>query len=129
MLTTCCYVISNTFQSMSDFGAMISITKKDKTAFSEEEFTKIEQIVRYYKENCRYTNSVGDPFHFGVGKTQAPEDPVFSEVNILLSEYWGDTEMFTWHKEPDLKDAQLILNELKPSFPEDYLVRTYFEWW
>lgn len=114
---------------MSDFGAMISITKKDGAGFSEEEFQEIEHLAQSYKETCTYKNSIGEPFHFGVGKTQAWNDPDFYEINILLSEYWGDAEMFKWHEETDVKDARIILAELKPSLPGNYTLRSYFEWW
>ncbi len=114
---------------MSDFGAMISVTKTGGASFSEEEFLEIEQVAQSYKKTCTYVNSIGEPFNFGVGKTQAWNDANFYEVNILLSEYWGDAEMFKWHQETDVKDALIILNELKPMLPGNYVMKSAFEWW
>lgn len=114
---------------MSDFGAIISVTKTGDTSFSEEEFLEIEQVAQSYKKTCTYFNSIGESFIFSVGKTQARNDPNFYEVNILLSEYWGDAEMFKWHKETDVKDALIILNELQPMLSGNYVLKSGFEWW
>jgi hypothetical protein len=114
---------------MSDFGAIISIRKKDGVAFSEEEFNEIEQVTSSYKETCPHKNSMAQPFLFDVGKTQIWGEPDFYEVNLLLSDYWGDAKMYKWHRETDEKDAQTIADELAKLFPENYLLKAAFERW
>lgn len=114
---------------MSDFGAIIGITKKDNSDFSEAEFNEIKGIIENYKTGCTYTNSISEPFLFGVGKTQKLNDPSFYEVNILLSDYYGDRKMYDWHKDIDLKYGKIVTDDLKKLVPENYVLALAFEWW
>ncbi|MGV3613122.1 MAG: hypothetical protein ACO1N0_19330 [Fluviicola sp.] len=114
---------------MSDFGAIISIRKKDAAAFSEAEFQEIERITQAYKESCSHKNSMAKPYLFDVGKTTILGKSDFFEVNILLSDYWGDAKMFNWHAEIDEKDAKIIAGELTPLLPENYALKSAFERW
>ncbi len=114
---------------MSDFGTMIGITKKDKSAFSEAEFNDIKVITGTYKTGCTHTNSLSEPFLFGVGKTQRLDSPLFYEVNVLLSDYYGDRKMYDWHKDVDLKYGKIVTDELKKLLPENYVLTLAYEWW
>jgi len=113
---------------MSDFGATISIRKKDGAAFSEAEFNEIERITGSYKDTCSHKNSMGKPYLFGVGKTTSLGETVFFEINVLLSDYWGDAKMFKWHGEIDEKDAKTIAGELGKLLP-GYHLESAFERW
>jgi hypothetical protein len=114
---------------MSDFGATISIRKKDGSAFSEAEFQEIERITGSFKETCPHKNSMGKPYLFGVGKTTIWGESDFFEVNILLSDYWGDAKMYKWHAEIDEKDAKIIADELAPLLSDCYELKSAFERW
>lgn len=114
---------------MSDFGALIGITKKDGIAFSEEELENIRMVAENYKTDCSYINSISEPYLFGVGKTQALNTPSFYEVNVLLSDYYGDREMYNWHKDTDLKHGKLITADLKKLLPGNYVLTLAYEWW
>lgn len=114
---------------MSDFGATISIRKKDGAAFSEDEFKEIERITESYKETCPHKNSMAQPFLFDVGKTQIWGESDFYEINVLLSDYWGDAKMYKWHGETDEKDARTIAGELTKLLPESYQLKSAFERW
>jgi len=114
---------------MSDFGATISVRRKDGGAFSEEEFAQIEKIVQSYRETCPLKNSMSKPFLFDVGKTTIWGETEFFEINVVLSDYWGDAKMFEWHKETDVKDAATIAKELQLLLSETYQLRSSFERW
>lgn len=115
---------------MSDFGAMISVRKKDGGAFSDEEETLVRTAVRELHEAHRHLrNAIGEALIFDTGVTQKLEDPDFYEMNVLLSDYWGDSKDFNDYKDSDLKDTLALSEKLRVKLGEKYVLDPQFEWW
>jgi hypothetical protein len=114
---------------MSDFGALISIRKIDKSSFSATEVQAMKEMCATVKDQLQLKNSMGNFYDYSVGRTvRLGEDECF-ELNVLLSDYWGDAEMFEWHKEVDEKDAQKIAAALADQLGSGYQLKASFEWW
>lgn len=114
---------------MSDFGALISIRKIDKSSFPASEVQAMKELCATVKDQLQLKNSMGDFYDYSVGRTvRLGEDECF-ELNVLLSDYWGDAEMFEWHKEVDEKDAQKIAAALADQLGSGYQLKASFEWW
>ena len=114
---------------MSDFGARIYINKKSAEAFTEKEVEEIAALCEGLKKETRLTNSLGDPYLFHVGKTINLDHDHCYEVNVLLSNHWGNQSQFKWHKEIDAKDMKVIASSLRQLLPKEYKVKAKFEWW
>ncbi|MGL5888797.1 MAG: hypothetical protein ACRC3B_02865 [Bacteroidia bacterium] len=114
---------------MSDFGALISIRKIDKTSFSGPEIQAMKELCLKVKDSLQLKNSMGSFYDYSVGRTmRVGEDQCF-ELNVLLSDYWGDAKMFKWHKEVDEKDAKIIAAALSDILGSGYQLKPVFEWW
>jgi hypothetical protein len=114
---------------MSDFGALISIKKIDNTAYTPAEVQAMKVLSAQVKEELQLKNSMGQFYDFSVGRTlRVGQDECF-ELNVLLSEYHGDADMFDWHKEVDEKDAQKIAAVLADRLGSGYQLKSSFEWW
>ena len=114
---------------MSDFGARIYINKKSTEAFTEEEIEEITTICKDFKKGTTLTNSLGDLYFFRVGKTINLDHDHCYEVNVLLSNHWGNQSQFKWHKEIDAKDMKVIASSLRELLPKEYKLKAKFEWW
>ncbi len=114
---------------MSDFGAMISITKNNRQAFLESEFEEIKRLCEQYKNENSYTTSLGTAVLFKIGKTQGQNDTDYYEINILISNYWGDATDFKFHKKVDNSLVKTISKELSKLLPRTYRLKANFEWW
>lgn len=114
---------------MSDFGAMISVSKKDKTAFSDEEETFVRKCVTEVHESSQLTDALGRPYSFIVGISQYLGDPDFYTMNVLLSDYWGNSEDFELMKVTGLRDMKVIAAQLGDLLGEKFLLEETFEWW
>lgn len=113
---------------MSDFGSIIYVTKKDKATFSDEEIEAIQKASTEAKQHLRLKSSMGDDYRFNVGKTVDAKGNC-STANVLLSDYWGDSEDYKWHKIPEIKDYAKIKAELANRLGKDYEFEASFEWW
>ncbi|MCH2043743.1 MAG: hypothetical protein MK212_06335 [Saprospiraceae bacterium] len=113
---------------MSDFGSIIYITKKDKASFSDEEIDVIQKVSTETKKHLGLASSMGDDYKFSVGKTVDTKGNC-STANVLLSDYWGDSEDYKWHKTPEVRDFAKIKAELANRLGEDYEFEASFEWW
>ena len=114
---------------MSDFGAIISISKKEKVPFCEKEFLKIKVICEQIKSETKLTNSFSDPYLFNVGRTKYLGSDECLEVNVLLSNHWGSASDFDWHKEVEIKDMKTITDSLCNLLPREYELKSSFAWW
>lgn len=114
---------------MSDFGARIYINKKSAEAFTEKEVEEIATICEGLKKETQLTNSLGEPYLFLVGKTINLDHNHCYEVNVLLSNHWGNQSQFKWHKVIDAKDMKVIASSLHELLPKGYKLQAKFEWW
>ncbi len=115
---------------MSDYGAMIILTKKDDPSFLDAEKKLLESEIEKIKSENEFADALGDSFQCivseGVGKD-------FKYLVVILSQYWngegeGD-ENFEMAKENDLSEAEKIAEKLKPSFGEQFKIEPVFENW
>lgn len=114
---------------MSDFGARIYINKMNAEAFTEKEVEEIATICAGLKKEIKLTNSLGEPYLFLVGKTINLDHDHCFEVNVLLSNHWGNQSQFKWHKEIDAKYMKVITSSLSELLPKGYKLQAKFEWW
>ncbi|MCU0433718.1 MAG: hypothetical protein MUC87_09725 [Bacteroidia bacterium] len=114
---------------MSDFGAFISIVKTDRSAFSDEEVEAMKEICDEIKNRLMLKNSMGEYYYFSVGRTLRVGITECFELNVLLSDYWGDSDMFEWHREVDERDARKITEVLSETLGNGYVLKPAFEWW
>lgn len=114
---------------MSDFGAIIRITKKDHQAFSEEDIEKIVEVSNQIKASSTLRCSLSEPYLFEVGRTKGIGTNDCYEVNILLSNYWGNISYFKWHKIRDQKNLKPISNSIGTLLSKNYKLSAKFEWW
>lgn len=114
---------------MSDFGATISIQKKDGKAFTDEEENIVREKVREVHESNQFKDGLGEPYSFITGITEYLGDPDFYEMNVLLSDYWGNSDDFKAYQAQDLKQATVIANLLGLLLGEHYVLKETFEWW
>lgn len=114
---------------MSDFGAIIYISKKDKSAFSMDEIDQIKTLSQKIGSEINLKNSMGKPYLFEVGLTTSLDDSKCYTVNVLLSDYYGDSTDFKWHKKVEVADSKVIGDKFSKELEGDYKVKPSFEWW
>lgn len=114
---------------MSDFGAYISISKTDQSAFSNQEQEVMKEVCDEVKNRLRLKNSMGEYYYFSVGRAMRVGSDECFELVVLLSDYWGDAKMFKWHGEVDERDAQKIAAVLSETLGNGYTLTPKFEWW
>lgn len=114
---------------MSDFGALISITKTNAGAFSKQEMQNICKICKQIKASNTLLNALSEPYLFEFGKTKAIQTDDCFEINILLSNHWGDASYFDWYRKVELKDMQIITKSIAALLSKNYILNQKFEWW
>ena len=114
---------------MSDFGAIIYIRKKNDEDFNEEEVKALAEINKKLKEENDLHSSMGVLYSFDLGTTRNTDGNIRG-VNILLSDYWGDTSDYKWHGKVDKKDTTVIARKVRALLDaKKYSVKGSFEWW
>lgn len=113
---------------MSDFGAIIYFRKKDKTAFTENEFNSIQIMNNRISKQLEWSNSLGEPYLFKTIKSNLFNKEECFEIRLLLSQYGGDSLDFEWHKEVDEIDLERITSQLEMLISAEYLLEAKFEW-
>ncbi len=119
--------------NMSDYGAMIILTKKDDPSFLDAEKKLLEREIDKIKSENEFADALGDNFQYivseGVGKD-------FKYLVVILSQYWNrdgddedDAKNFEMAKENDLNEAEKIAEMLKPTFGEKFKIEPVFENW
>ena len=115
---------------MSDFGATISIVKKDGKSFSSSEKQQIQSELENIIINDELVNSLGEIYNHEIIEVYDPEPTLF----VQLSEhYYGgseeeDEEAFDFVKNTEIEDVNHIVALFKKQFPEyDYVARVE-EW-
>lgn len=109
---------------MSDFGTTITISKKDKSNFTESEISEIEvKMTEYIRENDLTVLASEELYTVNITKMNDPHEELF----IQLSEHYysgdeiEDQESFEFVEEIELVDTEGIIEHLKGVFPNlDY---------
>lgn len=115
---------------MSDFGAMISIRKKDDSAFTDEEETFVRTtVLEVHEEHRSLANAVGEPYAFDTGITQRLEDTDFYEMNVLLSDYWGNADDFRSYRETETRKMMEVAVSLGTKLSEKYVIDPQYDYW
>ena len=113
---------------MSDYGASIIISKRDKKAISAEEKTRILAELEEVQQLGEFTDTPGEDFLFEV--TDTAED---TYVFVVLSQYWygegNDEENFEMAQENDLSQAEEIATLLEPRLGDGFVIEPVFEHW
>ncbi|MEO5645499.1 MAG: hypothetical protein ABIQ40_01575 [Bacteroidia bacterium] len=115
---------------MSDYGAMIILTKISEPTFTDAEKKLFASEIEKIKTENDFADSLGDSFQFivseGVGKD-------FKYLVVILSQYFngeGDAdENFEFAKESDLEEAGKIAEKLQPAFGDTFEIKQVFEKW
>lgn len=115
---------------MSDFGAYISIEKKDGKAFTSSEKNQIKNTLQSIIENDELVNALGDPYEHEVQDTNDSKTTVF----VQLSEhYYGgdekeDEEIFDFVKDAEEEDTNFISKKLENELPQFNISSGVTEW-
>lgn len=114
---------------MSDFGTTISVVKKNKSVFSDNEIKELsDKLAELIKKN-KYENALAEKF-----KHEFVLDESKSQCIVQLSEhYYGgdddeDMESFEFVEDVELETAEEIVELLKDIFP-DYTFEACTEEW
>ncbi|MDY3538146.1 hypothetical protein PG275_09055 [Riemerella anatipestifer] len=114
---------------MSDYGACINLTKKDKTPLTMEEIKLVKSELEKIKADSDFFDSLGDDFLFKTNEVANNN----TKLHLVFSEYWhgeGDEEEnFEFAKENDLNEVQKIAELLKPTLNELFDIKPEFENW
>jgi hypothetical protein len=114
---------------MSDFGATITITKRNGASFSLVEVEGISQACKKIQAQSTLQNSFSDPYLFKLGQPVSITDNSCYSLDLLLSDHWGDAEQYKWHKKVEIKDARIIAKELLAEIGKEYNCKANYEWW
>jgi predicted RNA-binding protein Jag len=114
---------------MSDFGAFISLIKKDKSSLTSSDKKMIEVELKKIKENNDYSDCIGEDFLFRIFKIENDN----TMLDIVFSEYWhGDNEHeenFEFSKNNDIGQIEEIAEKLKTKLGEVFDIKPKFEGW
>ncbi|MBL4705872.1 MAG: hypothetical protein JKY54_15205 [Flavobacteriales bacterium] len=72
---------------VSDFGAIIYITKTDASFFNSTEIIEVTLACEQLAKETTLANSLSDPYLFNVGKSIDYKDKRCHTVNVLLSDH------------------------------------------
>lgn len=111
---------------MSDYGASIILTKKDKTALTPAEISRVEQEFDKIKTEHEFEDSDGDDLLFQVDQISNRADM----LQVVLTMYWDDDhENFDGAKEHDLEAAEEIAVLIAPALGEAFEIKPDFDTW
>lgn len=114
---------------MSDYGASITLTKKDKTPLTTSDKDLVKTELNKIKANYDFCDSVGEDFLFEINEF-ANENTM---LHIVFSQYWhgdgDDQENFDFAKENDLDEVQKIATLLMPTLSHLFDIKPDFETW
>ena len=114
---------------MSDYGASITLTKKDKKPVTEIEKEFIKTELAKIKNGNEFSDVLGEGFLFEVSEV-ANENAM---LHIIFSEYWhgdGDEEdNFEFAKENDFEQVEKIAEKLRLILSETFDIIPAFESW
>jgi len=112
---------------MSDFGTLLTATKKDRKSLSSEELTDLSEGLA--KINSNYKTTLGEDFSSAF-KT-ASDDTI---AIVQLSEYYysgdpaDDEGLFEFVEETELDQAHEIAEKLAATFPDFEFEAATEEW-
>jgi hypothetical protein len=115
---------------MSDFGAAISIVRKDGKSFSSSEKQHLEDALKNCITNDDLVNAIGETYNHELQLVVDVNPTLF----IQLSEhYYGgndeeDQETFDFVEETELGDANHIIASLKNQFTDYNFTASIEEW-
>jgi hypothetical protein len=120
---------SNDDDYMSDYGAIIKLTKENKTEFNSIDKDLIIVEIEKIKKEKKYFNSNGEEFIYEVTEFEGDSN----EIIIILSEYWYNDNyneiIFSKAKENDLQNAEEIKKILETTLMNEYQLTMVFEKW
>lgn len=122
-------LLTNKFYAMSDYGAAITLTKKDKSPVTQSEKDFVMAELEKIKAGNEFSDVLGGDFLFQVNE--------FSNDNTMLhlvfSQYWygeGDNEEnFEFAKDNDLAQVEEIGGKLQSIVGETFDLKPDFENW
>jgi len=114
---------------MSDFGAIVYIRKKDRSAIESSDIELVESAVAQVKAATTLSNALAEPYLFQVGKTTSASSGQISCINVLLSNSWGDEKDFAWSQKVEERNSKTIAKELAAILGVAYTYQASFEWW
>lgn len=113
---------------MSDFGAILTVRRRDAAPLSEAEFELVAARVQALAAGCELRSAMGKPYGFELGSTRNAAGAC-TAINVVLSDYWGDRADFAWHAKVERQDVRVLADELARRVPGEYEVEGAFEWW
>ncbi|MFK8101106.1 MAG: hypothetical protein AB8G15_01225 [Saprospiraceae bacterium] len=112
---------------MSDFGALMSGTKKRTQTFSSDEIDAISQKLKGILITGDYSTSLGKKFNFYFTRGRST-----NQIICLLSEYnYGegeDDDNFEFVEENELDDVKAMTRALAKEFPTIDFVGSIENW-
>ncbi len=113
---------------MSDFGTIITATKKDDENFSSREAKKLSKALKKIIKVGEYSSAMGEDFD-----SEFNQEENSNSILVILSEYYygsdnEDEELFEFVKDTELEEANEIAEKLKEDF-KDYDFETNTENW
>lgn len=114
---------------MSDFGTLLSATKKDKSDFTNSEVNDLSSELRKIIKKEDFIDALGEPF----GHDFIIDDDKKSAVAQLSEHYYGDDtkeneELFEFVEFTEKEQVKEIIKQLKSEFP-DFEFTTEIEEW
>ena len=114
---------------MSDYGASITLIKRDGSPLTEMDKNLVESELNKIKAENELCDSIGEDFLFDMNEI-ANENTI---LHIVFSRYWhvgGDEEEnFEFAKENDLGEVQKIAEFLRPALNNLFDIKPDFENW
>jgi len=114
---------------MSDYGASITITKKDKSAITETEKSLVEALLIQIQNTEEYFDVLGNNFLFEIQDVVNDD----SELHLVFSKYYYgegiDEENFEFAKDFDFEQVEEIAEKMNLILEDSFIVTPSFQNW